>query len=118
MVAAKTSAMDPAPTPTPIPHSAHKCHGCVIKIVELELIATTESADITTLRTVNRSIKAAANGATSPKSNTLIATAAEICERDQPNASSSGTIRTEGADLNPAVAISVKKVTATAIQPG
>ena len=44
--------------------------------------------------------------------------AKEISERDQPNAFSSGTINTEGADLNPAVAISVTKVTATAIQPG
>jgi hypothetical protein len=48
----------------------------------------------------------------------LIETAAAICERDQPNASSSGTIKTDGADLNPAVAIKVKNVTAAAIQPG
>jgi hypothetical protein len=48
----------------------------------------------------------------------FIATANETSERDQPKASSSGTINTEGADLNPAVAISVAKVTATAIQPG
>ena len=75
IVAAKTSAIDPAPVPTPIPQSAHKCHGCVIRIVEDELIATTMSADITTLRTVNRSISAAANGATKPKSSTLIETA-------------------------------------------
>ena len=118
IVAAKTSAIEPAPTPTPMPHNAHKCHGCEINTVELELSATTASADITTLRTVKRSIRAAANGATKPKSSTLIATAAEICERDQPKASSSGTIKTDGADLNPAVAISVKKVTATAIHPG
>ncbi|MEY4037648.1 MAG: hypothetical protein RL201_1029, partial [Actinomycetota bacterium] len=30
--------------------------------------------------------------------------ASEISERDQPKASSSGTIRTDGADLKPAVA--------------
>ena len=118
IVAAKTSAIDPAPVPTPIPQSAHKCHGCVIKIVEDELIATTMRADITTLRTVNRSMSAAANGATKPKSSTLIDTAKETCERDHPKASSSGTISTEGADLNPAVAIKVKKVTVAAIQPG
>ena len=86
--------------------------------MELALSATTVSADITTLRTVKRSINAAANGATKPKSMTLIETASEICERDQPNASSSGTISTDGADLNPAVAIKVAKVTAAAIQPG
>ena len=45
-------------------------------------------------------------------------TAIATCERDQPKASSSGTIRTDGADLNPAVAIKVKKVTIAAIQPG
>ena len=89
-----------------------------MNIVEVELMATSESAAITTLRTVNLSISAAAKGATRPKSRTLIETAAEICERDQPKASSRGTIRTEGADLNPAVAIKVKKVTVTAIQPG
>ena len=87
-------------------------------MVDDELMATSESAAITTLRTVNLSIRAAAKGATRPKSSTLIETAAEICERDQPKASSRGTIRTEGADLNPAVAIKVKKVTVTAIQPG
>ena len=48
----------------------------------------------------------------------LIATAKEISARDQPNASSSGTISTEGADRNPAVAINVTKVTAAAIHAG
>jgi hypothetical protein len=89
-----------------------------MKIVELELTATSASADITTLRTVKRSMSAAAKGATNPKSITLIATAREISERDHPKASSRGTISTEGADLKPAVAIKVKKVTVTAIQPG
>jgi hypothetical protein len=70
------------------------------------------------LRIPNFSIRAAANGETSPKRRIFIATASEISERDQPKASSNGTINTEGADLNPAVAISVAKVIATAIQPG
>jgi hypothetical protein len=76
------------------------------------------SADITTRRIPNFSISAAAKGDINPKRRTFIATAKEISERDQPKASSSGTMRTDGADLNPAVAISVAKVTATAIQPG
>ena len=63
-------------------------------------------------------MSAAANGATNPKSRTLIATANEISERDQPNASSSGTMRTDGADLNPAVAIKVRNVTPAAIHAG
>jgi hypothetical protein len=48
----------------------------------------------------------------------LIAIAREIWSRLQPNASSSGTIKTEGADLNPAVATRVKKVTKAAIHAG
>jgi hypothetical protein len=79
---------------------------------------TVVSADITTLRIPNFSISAAANGETSPKRRTFIAIASEISERDQPKASSRGTIRTDGADLKPAVAINVAKVTATANQPG
>jgi len=117
-VAAKTRAIDPAPTPTPTPHKAHKCQGWFMKIVEVALIDTSKRADITTLRTVKRSISAAANGATNPKRRTLMETASEICERDQPNASSKGTMRTEGAERYPADAIRVKKVTVTAIQPG
>jgi hypothetical protein len=70
------------------------------------------------VRTVKRVIKAAGNGETRTKRKTLIETANEICERDQTKASSSGTIRTEGADRYPAEAIKVKKVTVTAIQPG
>ena len=38
---------------------------------------------------------------------TLFATAAEITSRRQPRSSSSGRIKTDGADLNPAVAINV-----------
>jgi hypothetical protein len=89
-----------------------------MKMVDVALIETSASADITTLRTVKRSMSAAANGATRPKSSTLIDTAREICERDQPKASSSGTMSTDGADRYPAEAIKVKKVTVTAIHPG
>ena len=63
-------------------------------------------------------MRAAANGATKPKSKTFIETAREICERDHPKASSRGTIRTDGADLYPADAIKVKKVTVNAIHAG
>ena len=73
---------------------------------------------MTTRRMPNFSIKAAANGETSPKSKRLTAIASDISERDQPKALSSGTTKTVGAERNPAVAIKVTKVTATAIQPG
>ena len=45
-------------------------------------------------------------------------TAADIHDRDQPNASCNGTSKTDGAALNPAVAASVKNVTAAAIHAG
>ena len=89
-----------------------------MKIVRNAPSETVVSADITTLRIPNFSIRAAANGETKPKRRTFIAIASEISDRDQPKASSSGTIKTDGADRNPAVAIKVTKVTATAIQPG
>ena len=44
--------------------------------------------------------------------------AKEICDLDQPNASSSGTINTDGADLYPAAATSVIQVIAAAIHAG
>ena len=73
---------------------------------------------MTTFRTVKRSIRAAAKGAVKPNSKTLTEIASEICSRFQPKASSSGTIKTDGADLNPAVATRVKNVTIAAIQAG
>ncbi|CAB4833011.1 unannotated protein [freshwater metagenome] len=79
---------------------------------------TTLRAVITTFLIPNRSMKAAANGAVNPKSKTLTETAKEIWSLPQPNASSSGTIRTEGAERNPADATRVKKVTIAAIHPG
>ena len=47
-----------------------------------------------------------------------MAIARETCSRPQPNASSSGMIRTEEALLNPAVIASVIKVTPTANHAG
>jgi hypothetical protein len=79
---------------------------------------TVVSAVITTLRIPKRSINAAANGAVRPNSKIFIATASEISSRDQPKASSNGTTKTEGADLKPAVATRVKKVTPAANQAG
>ena len=64
-----------------------RCHGRFIKIVEIEPIPTVVSAVITTLRIVKRSISAAANGAVKPKSKTLMLTAREMVDRDQPKAS-------------------------------
>ncbi len=116
--AANTNAIDPDPTPTITPHSAIKCHGLVIQIVPSAPAPTVVSAAITTRRIPNRSIKAAAKGAVKPKSRTLTLTAAEIVSRRQPNAFCNGTIKTDGAERNPAVAIKVMKVITMAIQAG
>ena len=89
-----------------------------MKIVRNAPRETVVNADITTRRIPNFSMSAAANGEIRPKRSTFIAIASEISERDQPKASCSGMINTDGADRNPAVAIKVAKVTATAIQPG
>ena len=87
-------------------------------MVEIDPIPTVVKADMTTLRTVKRSIKAAANGAVRPNNSTLILIAAEIVDLDQPKASWSGTINTDGADRYPALAARVKKVTPKANQAG
>ena len=76
-VAAKTSAIEPVPIPTQTPQSSQRCHGWVIKTVVAALSATKVSAVMMTLRTVKRSIKAAANGAIKPYTSTLMAIAVE-----------------------------------------
>ena len=117
-VAAKTRASEPVLIPMTNPQSAINCHGADMNIVSAEPMLTEVSADITTLRIPKRSIRAAAKGATSPYTSTLIAIANEICSRPQPNASSSGIIRTDEALRNPAAVTRVKNVTPTANQAG
>ena len=89
-----------------------------MSVVRKAPVLTVVSAPITTLRTVKRSIKAAAKGAVSPYNKTLTEMAIDICSRFQPKASSRGTIKTDGADRKPAVATRVKKVTIAAIHAG
>ena len=89
-----------------------------MKIVSPAPTLTDSSADITTLRIPKRSIRAAANGATSPYTSTLIATANETCSRPQPKASSRGMMSTDEALLKPAVIANVTNVTPIANQAG
>ena len=118
IVAAKTNAIEPVPIPTTTPHSKIKCHGLFMKIVRNAPRLTADKALITTLRTVNLSIKAAANGAVNPYSKIFIDIASEICDLDQPKESSRGTIKTDGADLYPAEATKVNQVIPAAIHAG
>ena len=113
-----TSAIEPVPIPTTIPQDANNCHGELINIVLNEPTVTKVSAVRTTLRIPKRSMKAAANGAIKPKSNTFTAMEIEISSRRQPNASSSGTTNTEGVARTPAVTTRTKKVTNATGQAG
>jgi hypothetical protein len=66
MIAPKTSAIAPVPTPTGTPQRNHSCQDEVITSVSPEPTETMASAIATTRRMPNRSIRAAANGAVSP----------------------------------------------------
>ena len=66
IIAPKTSAIDPVPSPTSTPQQATSCQLRVISVVSAEPAAMTTSAQITTRRMPKRSISAAANGAISP----------------------------------------------------
>ncbi len=102
MVAAKTRAIDPVPTPTSRPQVISSCHPDWTKIVSPLPAATRTSATLTTLRIPNRSISAAANGAITPYKIRFTLTAADMTVRGQPNSSCRGIIKTPGAARKPA----------------
>ena len=116
-VAPSTMAVRPVPNPTTTPQSTNSCHGAVIPSEPASPAAISTSAVRATGRSPNRFMKPAANGPISPKSSRRIAMATEICSVDQPNSFSSGTIRTPGAPMAPAVTNIVRKVTAATTQP-
>ena len=115
-VAPSTEAIEPAPSPTSTPQSRYSCQGACITVVSAEPEAIRRSAPIITARTPKRSIRAAANGPTSPKSTRLMETAKEIVAVDQPNSFSRGTISTPGVARNPAAPSRARKVTPATIQ--
>jgi hypothetical protein len=112
-VAASGTDTAPVALPTTTPQSRSSCHGAVITVVSDAPLAIVASAISITRRTPKRSISAAENGAVKPKRTSPIEIATEIVPRDQPNSFCSGTIRTPGVARNPAVVISVTKVTRT-----
>ena len=107
----------PVASPFATPQSTSSCHGACICVVSVELIAIVPSAITITRRMPKRSYRPAANGPPRPYSTRLIATAAEIVARDQPNSSCSGTINTPTVDRNPAAVTSVRNETAAITQP-
>ena len=66
MIAPKTRASDPVPTPIAKPHSSHSCQASVITRVSPDPTATRSNEAATTRRTPNLSISAAAKGAVRP----------------------------------------------------
>ena len=96
MVAAKTMAIEPVPSPISSPQVSTSCQPWVTKMVNPLPAATRSSAKLVTWRMPKRSIRAAANGAIRPYRIRLTLTALDIRVRGQPNSSSSGTISTPG----------------------
>ncbi|PFX04980.1 hypothetical protein CJ469_00390 [Nocardia farcinica] len=66
MVAANTSAIAPVPVPISSPQHTSSCQEAVMNTLPPAPSATSSNAAETTCRMPNRSINAAANGATSP----------------------------------------------------
>ncbi|MDI2020615.1 hypothetical protein PJL18_01124 [Paenarthrobacter nicotinovorans] len=118
MVAAKTSAMDPVPSPMSTPHVSRICHDWFTRTVKAEPRPIRHSANAVTLRMPKRSMRAAAKGAVSPKRTRLMLTANDNTVVDQPNSCCNGTISTPGAARKPAAPTSARKATAATIQAG
>jgi len=102
MVAAKTIAIDPVPSPISTPQVSTSCQPWFTITVSPLPAATSANATLVTRRMPNRSISAAANGAITPYKMRLTLTALDMRVRGQPNSSSSGTISTPGALRKPA----------------
>ena len=79
-----------------------------------QIVAT---AAVTTGRTPKRLMKAAENGAISPKSAIRRARPEEMSAALQPNSFSSGSMMTPGAPIAPAVASITRKVAPATTQP-
>ena len=117
IIAASTGATAPVAAPVTTPHSRYSCHGCVTSGVSSAEHAISARAVVTTRRSPIRSASAAENGPLRPKTTRLIATAAEIVARLQPNSSCSGTIRTPGTPRNAADASSAVNPAPATTQP-
>lgn len=85
IVAARTSAIDPVPSPISTPQKISSCHDAVMSTLPPAPSATRARAAATTWRMPKRSMRAAANGAVSPYSTRLTLTASDMTLVDQPN---------------------------------
>ena len=114
--AASTIDVTPVPVPTHTPHNSVICHWLCICVVSPTETARSASATTTRRRIPHRFIADAAKGPMRPNSAMLIATAAEMAARLQPNSVSSGTIRRPGVARMPAVMSRTTNVTSATIQ--
>ena len=87
-----------------------------MRVVSATEMARSATAPATSRRSPQRCMADAAKGPIRPKSAMLIATAAEMTVRLQPNSCSSGTISRAGVARTPAVMISTVNVTIATIQ--
>ena len=83
-----------------------RCQGCDICVDKAMPDTSSASAQRTVRRIPKRSMAPPANGPMNPNKTRFSAMAEEIVARSQPNARSSGTINTPGADRTPAAHIS------------
>ena len=118
MVAAKTMAIEPVPSPISRPQVSASCQPWLTKMVSPLPAATRTRAKQVTWRMPKRSISAAANGAIRPYRIRLMLTALDIRVRGQPNSSSSGTIKTPGAARKPAAPTRAMNATTATHQAG
>ena len=120
--AASTIDVTPVPVPTHTPHSSVICHWLCIRVVSATETASSASAATTRRRMPHRFMADAAKGPMRPNNAMLMATAAEIAARLQPNSDSSGTMRRPGVARMPAVMSRTRKVTSGndpgVVQPG
>src|SRR6478736_6788869 len=103
--------IEPAPAPTITPQHSTNCQAAVMKTVSALPSATITSANVTTGRIPNRSMRAAANGEISPNSTMFTDTARPMVACDQPYSMCSGSISTPGTLRNAAAPTRVTNVT-------
>ena len=117
MVAPRTSAVRPVPSPTTPPHSAQSCQSeCSARIAPPSPATIRPNAVSTTARTLYRSMKAAAKGAIAPNRIRRNANGPEMLLRLQPYSVCNGRISTPGMPTAAAVDNMTAKVTAATTQ--
>ena len=109
--------MAPVASPFATPQRRSSCHGASICVVSSRADRDRGEGDHDHATDPESVVQARRERPAEPVEDRLIATAAEIVARDQPNSSWSGTISTPTVDRKPAAVISVRNETAAITQP-